>query len=229
MDDGFQWGVSQALALTGGTIGIGPWTLRCGTLMRPARARRVIDLSLVFSMQADEYEHTFDDTIATEVIAEVAVDDVRRLIREGVPQREILTHLALAGEALAGPETVVSILVLDDEGLLRNGASPNLPEDYLTAIDRLKPDANVGTCAAAAATGSVVLTPDFLADDKWAELRHLPCALGFVGAWSMPIKSPSGAVLGTFGTYYRERRTPTAVERQGVARLAAAAAEVIAR
>ena len=82
---------------------------------------------------------------------------------------------------------------------------------------------------AAAATGSVVLTPDFLADDKWAELRHLPCALGFVGAWSMPIKSPSGAVRGTFGTYYRERRPPTAVERQGVARLAAAAAEVIAR
>jgi hypothetical protein len=37
-------------------------------------------------------------------------------------------------------------LILDENGLLRNGASPNLPQDYLRAIDRLKPDANVGTC-----------------------------------------------------------------------------------
>lgn len=73
-------------------------------------------------------------------------------------------------------------LVLDEEGLLRNAASPDLPLDYLNAIDRLKPDAKVGTCAAAAATGCVVITPDFRADDKWAELRHLPLSLGFVGA-----------------------------------------------
>jgi hypothetical protein len=118
----------------------------------------------------------------------------------------------------------VSILVLDDEGLLRNGASPNLPADYLDAIDRLKPDADVGTCAAAAATGSIVFTPDFCADDKWAELRHLPSALGFVGAWSMPIKAADGRVLGTFGTYFRDRRTPTPEEREGVEQLVAAAA-----
>ena len=86
--------------------------------------------------------------------------------------------------------------VIDEEGLLRNGASPNLPRDYLNAIDRLKPDAGLGTCAAAAATGMMVVTPSFLADDKWAELRHLPLALGFAGAWSMPIKSEDGTVLG---------------------------------
>ena len=159
---------------------------------------------------------------------ERAVDDARRRKNDGVPRPDILTHLAKAGEELSGPDTAVSILVLDEEGLLRNGASPSLPEDYLAAIDRLKPDANVGTCAAAAATGAVVLTPDFLADDKWAELRHLPCSLGYVGAWSMPIKSRDGLVLGTFGTYYRTRRTPTVAEQRGIERLAAAAAEVIA-
>ncbi len=122
----------------------------------------------------------------------------------------------------------MSILVLDDEGLLRNGASPNLPADYLDAIDRLKPDADVGTCAAAAATGSIVFTPDFFADDKWAELRHLPSALGFVGAWSMPIKASDGRVLGTFGTYFRDRRIPTTEERDGVEHLVAAAALTLA-
>ena len=141
--------------------------------------------------------------------------------------REILTWLATAGEVLAGPGSVVSILLIDQEGLLRNGASPNLPVDYLNAIDRLRPDPRVGTCAAAAATGSIVLTPDFYADDKWAELRHLPLALGFAGAWSMPIKTEDGKVVGTFGTYFREKRTPSAEERNGVAALVEAAALAI--
>ena len=158
----------------------------------------------------------------------LACEQVRRLLREGTPRRELLTRLATAGEVLAGSGASVSILVLDQHGLLRNGASPNLPADYLDAIDRLKPDPAVGTCAAAAATGSVVITPDFQADDKWAELRHLPLSLGFVGAWSVPIKSPNGRVLGTFGTYFRNRRTPTAHERTGVGRLASVAAEVLA-
>lgn len=160
--------------------------------------------------------------------AEHAADDVQRMLEGGMPQKEILALLAREGEVLAGPGAVVSILVLDDEGLLRNGASPNLPADYLAAIDRLSPHPGVGTCAAAAATGNVVLTPDFRADDKWAELRHLPLSLGFLGAWSMPIKSAEGAVLGTFGTYFRESRGPTAREQQGVALLALAASRVLA-
>ncbi len=158
---------------------------------------------------------------------ELAVDRARQMIGTGATRREILTGLASAGEVLAGPGATVSILVLDEHGLLRNGASPNLPADYLAAIDRLKPDARVGTCAAAAATGTAVITPDFFADDKWAELRHLPRSLGFVGAWSMPIKSPDGAVLGTFGTYYRDQRTPTPDERAGVELLAATASLVL--
>lgn len=146
------------------------------------------------------------------------------MLDAGVSKREILTLLATAGEVLAGEGAVTSILVLDDDGLLRNGASPNLPTDYLAAIDRLKPNPGVGTCAAAAATGAVVITPSFVADDKWAELRHLPAALGFVGAWSMPIKNSAGKVLGTFGTYFRQSRPPTTEERKGIELLASAAA-----
>jgi GAF domain-containing protein len=158
-----------------------------------------------------------------------AVEHAQRMLSADAPKREVLAHLAAAAELLAGSGAVASILVLDEEGLLRNGASPNLPEDYLAAIDRLKPDPGVGTCAAAAATGLVVITPDFHADDKWAELRHLPRSLGFIGAWSMPIKSPDGTVLGTFGTYFRDRRRPTPQELEGVGLLAGAAAEVLTK
>src|SRR5688500_5587083 len=81
-----------------------------------------------------------------------ATAHVRHMLAAGASRCEILLRLVTAAEDLAGPGATVSILVLDENGLLRNGASPNLPPDYLKAIDRLKPDPRVGTCGAAAAT-----------------------------------------------------------------------------
>jgi len=140
---------------------------------------------------------------------------------------DILYYVAAAAETAAGPGTAVSILLLDKHGLLRNAASPQLPDDYLRAIDGLKPNANVGTCAAAAATGRVVLTPSFYADNKWAELRHLPLALGYLGAWSMPIKNGDNKVVGTFGTYFRQHREPSKEEMKGTELLVSAVATVL--
>ncbi len=85
----------------------------------------------------------------------------------------------------------------------------------------------MGTCAAAAATGSMVITADFYADDKWAELKHLPLALGFFSAWSVPIKNKEGKVLGTFGTYFRKKRVPLQDHIDAVSTLAVAAAQVL--
>lgn len=152
---------------------------------------------------------------------------VAELLARGASLRESLSQLTSAVEQCAGGRTVASILVLDREGLLRNGASPNLPADYLDKIDRLRPHPGLGTCASAAATGEMTLTPDFQLDDKWAELRHLPLSIGFRGAWSMPVKNAEGKVLGTFGTYFRETRKPTEVEMRVVAELAPFAAQVI--
>jgi GAF domain-containing protein len=158
-----------------------------------------------------------------------AYNEALKMFDNGVCKVDILSFLASAAETAAGYDVVVSILLLDEEGLLRNGASPKLPQDYLQAIDGLKPQPNIGTCAAAAATGKVVITPSFYADNKWAELRHLPTSLGFVGAWSMPIITGGNKVLGTFGTYYRDHKQPSAEEMEGVELLASAAAMVISK
>ena len=165
----------------------------------------------------------------TAVLAMRAANRAHEMLYAGVSGDEILAMLAHAAEDVAGRCAVCSILALDKDGLLRNAASPNLPADYLAAIDRLKPNALVGTFAAAAATGSVVVTRDFRADDKWAELRHLPLSLGFVAAWSMPIKTGDGKVLGTLGTYFRERHSPTPEEISSVEVLAAAAGLVLVK
>jgi GAF domain-containing protein len=163
----------------------------------------------------------------TTVLVERAVQDAMQMLNNGIPKQKILGNLVTAAEKISGDGAVSSILVLDKEGLLRNAASPQLPYDYLSAIDGLKPNPNVGTCAAAAATGHMVITLDFKADDKWAELRHLPMALGFTGAWSMPIKTTEGKVIGTFGTYYRQKREPSQLEIIGIQQLANAAARIL--
>jgi GAF domain-containing protein len=150
-----------------------------------------------------------------------------KMLKDGMKHQMILNFMALETEKIIGKGSVVSILLLDKSGLLRNGASPQLPKDYLEAIDGIRPDPKVGTCAAAAATGKMVMTPDFRADHKWEELRHLPLSIGYSGAWSMPIITDDGKVLGTFGTYFKEIRYPSDEEINGVKILAQTASRVI--
>ena len=152
---------------------------------------------------------------------------IENLRNSGLGMSEILASLTAIAESLSGPGTTASILLLNEEGLLRNGASPNLPDDYLRAIDRLKPQADLGTSASAAATGEVVITSSFYDDSKWAELRHLPLSLGYVAAWSMPIKDARGVVIGTFGAYFRVSRGPSLDERDGMKLLVEAAAAAL--
>lgn len=161
-------------------------------------------------------------------IVEKAEGQALQIQKNGGKQSEVLACLIAAGEKIGGDGAVCSILLLDNCGLLRNGSSPKLPADYLTAIDGLKPDPFLGTCASAAATGKLVITKDFKSDDKWAELRHLPLSLGFAGAWSMPIKTTNDKVLGTFGTYFKEQREPTNAEVAAVKHLAELAAQLLA-
>jgi len=163
------------------------------------------------------------DRMPIDKVYQEAYETGLQMIESGTRKLDILVFLTKSAEKAAGGDTVSSILLLDKDGLLRNGASPKLPHDYLKAIDGLKPDPFVGTCAAAAATGLVVVTEDFSADNKWAELRHLPQSLGFHGAWSTPILSETGKVLGTFGTYFRKKRIPTEIEIEGVKLLASVA------
>lgn len=146
----------------------------------------------------------------------------------GEKKSSILTYLATASEKLLGPGCVVSILLIDHNGLLRNGASPNLPLDYLHAIDGIQPDPLVGTCAAAAATGEIVITKNFLADDKWSELKHLPLSIGYAGAWSVPIKNKHNFVLGTMGVYEKSAKLPHANDVSGIELLTKAAAHILA-
>lgn len=145
----------------------------------------------------------------------------------GAPLADVLRDLVGATEALNADTAIAAILILDDDGRLWTGAAPGLPDDYNAAIDGLVAEVELGTCSHAAVTGEIVITPDIDACPRWAPLKALPLGLGLVAAWSQPIVARDGRVLGTFGTYFRDRREPTALERQLVATLAHTAAIAI--
>ena len=151
------------------------------------------------------------------------------LVVSGAPLTTVLTRLALTVEEESDGASVASIMLLDHQHKLHNGAAPSLPRHYLQAIDGLPASPTLGTCCAAAALGEVVVTPDFAASPQWDGISHLPLALGLRGAWSMPIKARDGSVIGTFGTYFREVREPTPDERAIVEVLVRTAAIAIER
>jgi GAF domain-containing protein len=152
------------------------------------------------------------------------------MIARGAPLAETLTLLCHIVEAEANTSVRAAILLLDPVTLcLRTGAAPTLPDRYNLAIDGIRIDPDVGTCASAAATGSVVITPDIEGDAAWAGISYLPLGLGLLAAWSMPITGSDGRVLGTFGTYFTERRGPTDVEVALVSVLVRTAAQAIER
>ena len=151
------------------------------------------------------------------------------LVVGGAPLTEVLTYLTRVVERQSDEQTVAAILLLDDDGRLRNGASPSLPAEYVAAIDGLKAEPHVGTCSRAAATRCTVVTPDIESDPGWAAIKHLPLNIGLKAAWSHPITARDGRVLGTFGTYFRTCREPSAAEREAVEILVRTAALAIER
>ncbi|MFN7137920.1 MAG: PAS domain S-box protein [Limisphaerales bacterium] len=211
--------------------------LRCGEHLRFERTMlrkdgSTVEAEVSVNRLSDGLCHATIRPITERRRTEFLFDAQRRsleMVVSGAPLDEVLTQLVRSVETYSGGDVVASILLMDHEGRLRNGASPGLPGHYLEAIDGIKADANLGTCAAAAATGKVVVTRDFDTDPKWAQLKHLPQALGFRGAWSQPIIARNGEVLGTFGTYFTECREPSSRERQAVGILAHTASLAIER
>ncbi len=139
--------------------------------------------------------------------------DVLEMIVRHRPLTEVLDELCRIVERRATRPARASILLLQPDGqTLVTGSAPSLPESYCREIDGIVIAPNLGTCAAAAARRQSVITRDIETDPGWRVIRHLPLELGLRAAWSMPILSAQGAVLGTFGTYFLEKRSPTAEE-----------------
>ncbi len=83
------------------------------------------------------------------------------------------------------------------------------PATFKAAITPWRIGPERASCGAAAFTKQRVIVPNISNDPRWPDdARDLILRHGFVAAWSEPLISKDGEVLGTFAMYYPEARTP---------------------
>ncbi len=130
------------------------------------------------------------------------------IAREGDPL-DILNRLCKMAEMML-PNSVASIMLLDESGMLNVYAAPNVPSQGIAQLNGLKPGPGAGSCGNAIYCQQPVFVSDTLTDPRWDDLRQLAVDFGLRACWSMPIRSAGQKVMGTFALSSFEHRSPAA-------------------
>ena len=134
---------------------------------------------------------------------------VLELIARGESLPQVLDTL-LRVIQLQCPGMLASILLLDADGThVRHGAAPDLPQEYVRAIDGLPIGPQEGSCGTAAFTRKPVIVGDIATDPLWSEYRATALKHDLRACWSTPIFDSDRRVLGTFAMYFRAPGLPT--------------------
>lgn len=141
---------------------------------------------------------------------------VMELLASDAPLSDVLDSIVIALEELI-PGSRCSVLLLDNEGVLRHGAAPSLPVDYSDAIDGLAPGPLAGSCGTAVHLGKPVIANDVTTDPRWLDFRQLARTHDIGACWSSPIRSRS-QIVGTFAVYDRTAHEPDQREQELVRR-----------
>jgi PAS domain S-box-containing protein len=135
------------------------------------------------------------------------------MISAGASLDEILNYLCNSIDALAsGP--ISTVLMMDPEGhQLWHVAGPRVPQSWLPAIMPRPIGPCEGCCGTAAYRKERVIVADVLTDPVWSDdYRGFAVENGIRAAWSQPLLTKDGEVLGTFALYSAEPGAPTAAE-----------------
>jgi formate hydrogenlyase transcriptional activator len=132
----------------------------------------------------------------------------------------ILGHLCSTVDAQA--RSIVScVLLMDPDGnQLRPGPWSSIPNGWADIITPVAIGPSAGSCGAAAFLKKPVIVSDIASDPLSNEFRDVALANGLCSAWSQPLLSKDGQVLGTFGLYGKSARNPTDRELELLTRAA---------
>ena len=161
----------------------------------------------------------FGSQAALRLLLEVE-KNLMQMLADGRPLDQMLEMLTLAIERLLA-DAMGALLLLDDSAAgFHLVSAPHLPLSYRQALQQVHlADVN-SSCAQAIRTGEMVIAADIAADMRWDELRAVLAAANLHACWSVPMLSPTGAVLGTFAAYFRQPRAPQGLELDVVQHLA---------
>jgi formate hydrogenlyase transcriptional activator len=131
------------------------------------------------------------------------------MIANGACLPDILEKLCETIDAQSS-DVKSSVMLMDPDGMhLRHAAGPRVPKGWIEAITPLKIGPCIGSCGTAASLKKRVIVSDIATDPLWANYGELALSYGLRAAWSQPLLSKNQQVLGTFGMYYPEARTPS--------------------
>ena len=131
------------------------------------------------------------------------------MMANGASLSEVLNDLCASIDAHAPPVASMVCLMDPDGKELFPGAGPHIPAALTAAITPWPIGPNRGSCGTAAFTKQRVIIPDISNDPRWPDkARDLALNHGFCAAWSEPLISSDGEVLGTFCLSYAEPRIP---------------------
>ena len=149
--------------------------------------------------------------ITSRKLAEILLaeqNQVMEMIAAGKPLPDILTALIHFIENHAD-EMLGTVLLLDEDGThVRHGAAPNMPAEFIAAIDGQAIGACAGSCGTAAYRKEAVYVEDIATDPLWVDFKAAALPHGLRACWSTPIFDEHQNVLGTFAMYYRQPRLP---------------------
>jgi formate hydrogenlyase transcriptional activator len=135
------------------------------------------------------------------------------MIADGASLKDILNDLCCSVDVQASP-VISTVLLMDPDGeRLWHTAGNRVARDWLPVVSPLPISPPAGCCGAAALLKERVIVADVATDINWLdEYRDLAIKNGIRAAWSEPILTKDGEVLGTFALYSSEPRIPTDAE-----------------
>lgn len=113
-----------------------------------------------------------------------------------------------------------SVLKLSPNKTIQHLCAPSLPKAYVDGINGLKIGPSVGSCGTAMYFGKTVIVTDIPNDPLWATHADFVSKFNLKACWSVPIRSQTGQVLGSFATYYHSCRKPDYFEMETISRAA---------
>ena len=138
---------------------------------------------------------------------------ILELVTQGHDHKEVINKLCQLEEQLL-PNSVASVMLLDNEALLNVYAAPSIPASAAEALSGLRPGAGAGSCGNVIYRQEPVFVSDTLTDPRWEDLRPFAVDFSLMACWSMPIYTPGRKIIGTFALSSFEKRAPSLFHRK---------------
>jgi diguanylate cyclase (GGDEF)-like protein/PAS domain S-box-containing protein len=133
--------------------------------------------------------------------------DILELAAHGAPLDGLLERVG-ANVELALPNTICTIMRVREGRLYRAHAGRSMPAAFMATLEGLPVGARVGSCGAAAFSGTTVICADIATDPDWVPYRDVALSCGLRACWSVPVRPPSSEVIATLACYATEPRAP---------------------